>query len=100
MSLNPQQCIVDLIKLVAGRPVCVAYSGGVDSHVLLHLLANTHHPQLPAIRALHIDHGLHPESARWAEHCRQVAEELRIEFESIRVNVEQIEESGLEAAAR
>lgn len=100
MSLNPQQCIVDLIKLVAGRPVCVAYSGGVDSHVLLHLLANTHHPQLPAIRALHIDHGLHPESTGWAEHCRQIAEELRIEFESIRVNVEQIEESGLEAAAR
>ena len=75
-ALNPQQFIVDLIRQVDGRAVCVAYSGGVDSHVLLHLLATTHHPQLPAIRALHIDHGLHPDSSRWAEHCRQTAADL------------------------
>ena len=100
MSLNPQQCIVDLIKRVDGRAVCVAFSGGVDSHVLLHLLATTRHPQLPALRALHIDHGLHAESADWAAHCREVAQALNIEFESIQVSVEKREELGIEAAAR
>ncbi|WP_292437515.1 tRNA lysidine(34) synthetase TilS [Methylophaga sp.] len=100
VSLNPQQIIIDLIKLVAGRAVCVAYSGGVDSHVMLHLLATTRHPQLPAVRALHIDHGLHSESSGWTEHCRQVAADLNIDFESIQVSVEDIDEMGMEAAAR
>lgn len=100
MAFNPQHLIVDLIKQVAGRPVCVAYSGGVDSHVLLHLLASTHHPQLPSIRALHIDHGLQPEAASWAEHCRQIAAELDTPFDTIQVSVDRIDELGLEAAAR
>jgi len=100
MALNPQHTILDLIKLVAGRAVCIAYSGGVDSHVLLHLLATTRHPQLPAVRALHIDHDLHPESSDWAEHCRQIASDLNIDFESVQVKIEDIDEKGLEAAAR
>lgn len=100
MAFNPQQVLVELIKLVAGRPVCIAYSGGVDSHVLLHLLAATNHPQLPAVRALHIDHGLHTQSADWANHCSQIAEQLGITFESVKVSVEDIQERGLEAAAR
>lgn len=100
MAFNPQQIIVDLIKLVAGRAVCVAYSGGVDSHVLLHLLATTNHPQLPAVRALHIEHGLNPESENWAEHCRRIAADLGIDFETISVSVDKIAELGMEAAAR
>ncbi len=100
MAFNPQQVIVDLIKLVEERPLCVAYSGGVDSHVLLHLLATTRHPQLPSIRALHIDHGLHADSAVWSQHCEAVAAELGIDVETIRVNVDKIDELGLEAAAR
>lgn len=99
-ALNPQQFIVDLIRQVDGRAVCVAYSGGVDSHVLLHMLATTHHPQLPAIRALHIDHGLHPDSSRWAEHCRQTAVDLGVSFESVSVSVDSADELGVEAAAR
>jgi tRNA(Ile)-lysidine synthase len=100
VAFNPQQIIVELIKLNAGRPICVAYSGGVDSHVLLHLLANSHHPELPLVRAVHINHGLNPASADWAAHCREVASQLSVDFESIDVNVEQIDELGVEAAAR
>lgn len=100
MAFNPQHLIVDLIKQGAGRSVCVAYSGGVDSHVLLHLLATTHHPQLPTVRALHIDHGLHPESANWAEHCRKTAAQLKVELDVIRVTLDRVDQLGLEAAAR
>ena len=100
MALNPQQILVDLTKLVADRSVCIAYSGGVDSHVLLHLLATTQQQHFTNIRAIHIDHGLHTESAQWTEHCASVAKQLNIAFKSIKVSVDDIDELGLEAAAR
>lgn len=100
MAFNPQQIIVDLIKLVAGRSVCIAYSGGVDSHVLLHLLANTPHPQLTSIRAIYIDHGLQAESDKWRAHCASVAKTLNVPFDSLTVSVEDVDDLGLEAAAR
>lgn len=100
MAFNPQQTIVDLIKLIAGRPVCIAYSGGVDSHVLLHLLATTQQPRLPVTRAIHIDHSLQAESEQWSQHCENTAKQLNIAFESIKVTVEDIDALGLEAAAR
>lgn len=100
MALNPQQIIVELTQLAANRPVCIAYSGGVDSHVLLHILATNSNPQLPKLRAIHVDHGLDNDSDKWAKHCAEVAAAYDIEFEAIKVNVENIEEFGLEAAAR
>ena len=100
MSLNPQKIITDITSLAAGRPVCLAYSGGVDSHVLLHLLATTQHPQLAQVRAVHINHGLHKTAEQWAKHCADVASKLDIEFSHINVTVQDIDELGLEAAAR
>ncbi len=78
----------------------VALSGGMDSSVLLHALT-----QLPAarsrdLRALHVDHGLHADSAVWARHCREFANALGVPFTSIAVAVERDSGSGLEAAAR
>jgi tRNA(Ile)-lysidine synthase len=76
----------------------VAFSGGVDSTVLLSALArlglNTR------LRAAHVDHGLNPDSAAWAAQCAAVAAELGVAFESVRVTVEGIADHGLEAAAR
>jgi tRNA(Ile)-lysidine synthase len=76
----------------------VAFSGGVDSTVLLAALARL---GLGArVRAAHVDHGLNAESARWASHCADVAAALGVAFESVRVTVEGIADHGLEAAAR
>lgn len=59
----------------------VAFSGGVDSSVLLEALRRLHVKlNLPAPRALHVDHGLEPCSARWAVHCEQVCDGLGLEF--------------------
>ncbi|MEW9573772.1 tRNA lysidine(34) synthetase TilS [Rhodanobacter sp. Si-c] len=81
-------------------PLCVAYSGGPDSTALLHALA-----QLPAargrgLRALHVDHGLHADSAAWAEHCRRFCAGLDLACEVVRAQVETHRGEGLEAAAR
>jgi len=75
---------------------CLAYSGGVDSQVLLHLL---HLTQLK-ISAVYIDHGLQAQSADWAEHCRQQCEILKIPFQVIRVDARATQGESPEAAAR
>lgn len=76
----------------------VAYSGGIDSAVLLHALvfADTGIPVL----AIHVDHGLHPDSGHWATHAKRFANELGVEFISMMVVVQNKTKLGLEAAAR
>ena len=98
--LNPDS-IVDLVRDKAGqKTVWLAFSGGVDSHVLLHLLASASNQATFPLHAIHIDHGLQSNSSQWSEHCEQVAKQLNIPFVSISVTVENIDSIGLEAAAR
>jgi tRNA(Ile)-lysidine synthase len=79
--------------------LCVAFSGGLDSTVLLHALARIAGDQRRRLRAAHIDHQLHADSARWRAHCEATAEQLGVPFAQAVVHVECGEE-GLEAAAR
>jgi tRNA(Ile)-lysidine synthase len=72
-----------------GNPIWVAYSGGVDSHVLLHLLAKQ--PDLKdRLRAIHINHGLNAAASQWSQHCAEVADALDVPFVSIQVSVTEI----------
>ena len=48
----------------------VAYSGGVDSHVLLHALATLRPLPGAQVGAVHVNHGLQADAGRWQEHCR------------------------------
>ncbi|MET0535280.1 MAG: tRNA lysidine(34) synthetase TilS [Steroidobacter sp.] len=85
------------LALPRDAAVCVAFSGGLDSTVLLHAMARLQrHP----LRAVHIDHGLHADSASWSAHCDRQARALGVEFVSQAVSVDHIEALGLEAAAR
>ncbi len=49
----------------------VAFSGGLDSTVLLHKLRDwqQHHPA-SRLRALHVHHGLSANADHWAAHCQ------------------------------
>lgn len=61
----------------------VAFSGGLDSTVLLHqvvTLRDTLQPDLH-IRAMHIHHGLSPRADSWVEHCRALCEKWNVPFE-------------------
>lgn len=80
-------------------PVAVAFSGGLDSTVLLHLAAADPALRARGLRALHVDHGLHPDSALWAQACGEACAALGIGFHAVRVVVSDSGE-GLEAAAR
>lgn len=89
------------VLLPPDAALCVAFSGGLDSAVLLHAFTRlAAEPNSYRMRAVHIDHGLHADSAAWRDHCERQAQALHVEFKSIRVTVTGIDEVGLEAAAR
>lgn len=77
----------------------IAFSGGLDSSVLLHLLADwARCEDLPPISAIHVHHGLQPAGDAWPEHCARVCEQLGIALEVVRVRV--TPGASLEQAAR
>jgi tRNA(Ile)-lysidine synthase len=80
---------------------CVAFSGGADSTALLagmaELAANASGLKL---RALHVDHGLHRESADWARHACRIAEKLGVACTVESVTIDTLSGESVEAAAR
>ena len=81
-----------------GRRLLLGFSGGLDSTVLLHALA-AQRAGLASLRAVHVDHGLHTDSARWSAHCACFCAALGIGLETRHVAVV-ARGKGLEAAAR
>src|SRR6185437_7509665 len=52
------------------------------------------------LRALHVDHGLHVDSAAWAKRCADFCESLAVPLTTMRVEVNDARGEGIEAAAR
>ncbi len=97
-TLSPQLIKSALSGFPATADIFIAYSGGVDSHVLLHLTAS-----ITALRgnitAIYINHGLQPEARQWAVHCEKTAAGLGVKFRCLSVNAHpQTGESPEEAA--
>lgn len=76
----------------------VAYSGGIDSHVLLHRLQSMREDLPDIAGAIHIHHDLSPNADHWAEHCRQVCQAMGLHCQITHVQVADGE--GLEDSAR
>jgi len=78
----------------------VGFSGGRDSAVLLTALAELEQARERDLRAIHIDHGLHPDSQQWAEHAVAMADKLALPISVTRVDLSGRSEVGTEARAR
>ncbi|HMM65795.1 MAG TPA: tRNA lysidine(34) synthetase TilS [Dokdonella sp.] len=89
----------ELAKLPPG-PLVVALSGGLDSTVLLHGLARLEPARERGLRAIHVDHGLHEESAQWALRCEATCADCDVPLTTIRAEVERGSGFGMEASAR
>jgi tRNA(Ile)-lysidine synthase len=106
-SFGPEWLRAHLARLLPGFPdvaLCVALSGGVDSTALLAALAEARAAGGGArrlrLRALHIDHGLHPNAKRWSAHCRRLARQLAVPLTVLCVEVARERGASLEEAAR
>jgi tRNA(Ile)-lysidine synthase len=87
MDSNPEFTLQEFCRAQGkevGRTFWVGYSGGMDSHVLLHLLAKVR-AELGlsfSLKAVHINHSLSPHAEKWAAHCAAVCCDLQIDFVS------------------
>ena len=89
-----------LATVASPKRYVVAFSGGLDSTVLLHALAAAVADGDVPLVAIHVRHGLHEDAGKWDAHCRSVAAAFAIGFESVTVVVDRESGLGLEAAAR
>lgn len=80
--------------------LCVAFSGGPDSTALLHALAQLKEARARGMCAVHVDHGLHPDSGGWAQRCADFCKRLDVPLTVVRVDVDHTRGEGIEAAAR
>jgi len=99
LSAALEECLSTLHPPVSGY--CVALSGGLDSTVLLAaLVAARAARSLPPLRAIHVDHGLHSDSAHWAGCCAAQAAALGVPLEQVKVDARAGRGESPEAAAR
>lgn len=80
-------------------PVLVGFSGGLDSTVLLHALASQPAVRARGLRAIHVDHGLHPQSPQWAQHCQNLCRHLHVALTVLPADITR-HQLGPEGAAR
>ncbi len=93
----PERLAARLAELPDHRHLLIAFSGGLDSSVLLHALRRIR-PESPLL-AIHVHHGLHDRADAMADFCAATAARLDIPFVLAEVAVERAGQ-GIEAAAR
>jgi tRNA(Ile)-lysidine synthase len=105
-GFEPAQLEIEVTRLLHELPrsasgLCVAYSGGLDSTVLLAALARRSGPlaSLP-LRAIHVDHGLLPESQQWSRRCGEIAAALGVPCRLLQVDAHAPRGASPEAWAR
>ncbi len=82
------------------RRILIAYSGGLDSRVLLHLACKATEALSVSLVAVHVDHGLHPESANWAHVCKGVCQQSGVPLTVLSADITPKKGHSLEAQAR
>ncbi|MCX7124384.1 MAG: tRNA lysidine(34) synthetase TilS [Gammaproteobacteria bacterium] len=90
-----------LFSLIDQRNFIIAYSGGVDSHVLLHTFSELKKQNSDmAIQAVHVNHQLNPLSNNWALHCEKTCNALNIPITIEKITIDLKPGDSLEEKAR
>jgi tRNA(Ile)-lysidine synthase len=89
-----------LLGPLTRRRLCVAFSGGLDSTVLLAALLPLRARARVSLRALHVNHHLQPNANLWARAARVQARRLRVPFELLHVHLALPRGASIEAEAR
>lgn len=96
---SPPLIASDVLHDLPDAPLVLGLSGGLDSAVLLHLLAGDRTARAHGLRAIHVHHGLQAVADAWPDACARMCNEAGIGLQVLRVEV-RAEGSGPEAAAR
>ena len=93
-----RQCLAAIPRF---KNIWIAYSGGVDSHVLLHAISQLQKdfPESKLV-AVHINHGLLAQAGSWVEHSLEVCRKLNITCKIINVEINRQDGESLESLAR
>ncbi|MCF6325445.1 MAG: tRNA lysidine(34) synthetase TilS [Gammaproteobacteria bacterium] len=94
------QQLGEVLQQIPANRYWLAFSGGLDSHVLLHAMA-TLRPQLSAtLNAVHVNHGLNAKAPEWAAHAVSVCDALDIPCHIFNLDATAKKGESPEAAAR
>jgi tRNA(Ile)-lysidine synthase len=93
--------LIPFFQAQPARAYLIAFSGGLDSHVLLHACSQLR-TVLPSLnlRVIHIEHGLQAISAQWVQHCQTVCAVLNMPLQIEYLNLTIAAGQSLEAVAR
>ncbi|MCT4700885.1 tRNA lysidine(34) synthetase TilS [Enterobacteriaceae bacterium H20N1] len=83
------------------RNLLVAFSGGLDSTVLLHQLVTLRETIAPELqlRAMHVHHGISPNADEWVKHCERLCARWNVSLQVAYVHLTD-DGKGIEAQAR
>lgn len=82
-----QQAVLTALNAVAKPRLLLALSGGLDSMVLLHLLAGLRESAGFALKAAYVHHGLQAQADEWAAFCQAQTAALQVDFQLCHVNL-------------
>jgi len=95
---------VNLLSKIEALPEApcywVAYSGGLDSHVLLYAMTQIRERLRGSLRAIHVHHGLQSEADQWLQHAIDQSQRLNIELTTLKLDLQPAKGESLEAVAR
>ncbi len=100
ISINSTRLLKQLSLFPPTERYLLAFSGGLDSTVLLHLLASIKDQIDVEVVAIHIDHGLQQQSIQWSRHCGDICRKLDIPLETLSLSLQSVPGESSEAQAR
>lgn len=100
--MSPYQVVEQCIEnSKSTQRYILAYSGGLDSTVLLHVMATLSKSNSNLkFQCIHINHSIQTEANIWQQHCEDTAKRLAVEFQSFKINESCPDGESLEAWAR
>ncbi|WP_162846803.1 tRNA lysidine(34) synthetase TilS [Marinicella litoralis] len=90
------QTLINLKKLPEARQYFVAFSGGMDSTALLHVLSNS--PYKSKLVAIHVNHNINDNAKLWQQHCHAFCHDRGIKFITESVTPHSLSENDLRSA--
>lgn len=100
MAFTIQKLDAILSEYLPDQKFAIAYSGGLDSHVLLHAMCSLARMRNWQLQAIHVNHGLQVAAPGWAQHCQDVCRDLNIHSHIVEVDARAEPGESPEARAR